>query len=161
MTAIENAFSGCVEADGCTVFVPARTFILSRRNPESPILEVPPNTTFRGDGAASALKFAPGVNQSNFWLPRNECEAIVFDGSLVQSNPAGHKLCWFDCETGRNLMPRPLDAADANRVACESSAVGIYGTPASATAVLVLSPRISAIAETSCPFPNLFIYWGL
>mgnify|MGYP006970198878 CR=1 FL=1 len=41
----------------------------------------------------------------------NECEATVFGGCLVQSNPAGHKLCWFDCERGRILMPRVLDAA--------------------------------------------------
>lgn len=41
----------------------------------------------------------------------NECEATVFDGHLVQSNPAGHELCWFDREIGRILMPRLLDAA--------------------------------------------------
>lgn len=66
-TAIENALAACAEAGGGTVFVPAGTFILSRRNAETPILEVPPNTTFRGEGASSTLKFDPGVNQSNFW----------------------------------------------------------------------------------------------
>lgn len=66
-TAIENALAACGEAGGGTVFVPAGTFILSRRNNESPILEVPPDTTVRGEGTASILKFDPGVNQSNFW----------------------------------------------------------------------------------------------
>ncbi len=66
-TAIENALTACAEAGGGTVFVPAGTFFLSRRNAETPILEVPPNTTFRGEGPASTLKFDPGVNQSNFW----------------------------------------------------------------------------------------------
>lgn len=66
-TAIENALTTCAEAGGGTVFVPAGTFILSRRNAESPILEVPPNTTFRGEGPASTLKYAAGVNQGNFW----------------------------------------------------------------------------------------------
>ena len=66
-TAIENALAACGEAGGGTVFIPAGTFFLSRRNNESPILEVPPNTTLRGEGAASILKFNPNVNQSNFW----------------------------------------------------------------------------------------------
>ena len=61
-TAIENALTACAEAGGGTVLVPAGTFILSRRNAESPILEVPPNTTFRGEGPASTLKFDAGVN---------------------------------------------------------------------------------------------------
>ncbi len=65
--AIENALAACGEAGGGTVFIPAGTFFLSRRNNESPILEVPPNTTLRGEGAASILKFNPDVNQSNFW----------------------------------------------------------------------------------------------
>jgi len=66
-TAIENALTACADAGGGTVFVPAGTFILSRRDSESPILEIPPNTTLRGEGAASILKFAAAVNQSNFW----------------------------------------------------------------------------------------------
>jgi hypothetical protein len=66
-TAIEDALTACGKARGGTVFVPAGTFILSRRNSESPILEVPPNTTLRGAGAASILKFDPKANQSNFW----------------------------------------------------------------------------------------------
>ncbi len=65
--AIENALSVCSEAGGGTVLIPAGTFILSRHNSESPILELPPNTTLRGEGAASTLKFAPAVNQGNFW----------------------------------------------------------------------------------------------
>lgn len=66
-TAIEAALAECRDAGGGTVFIPAGTFFLSRRNSESPILEVPPNTMVRGEGPASILKFAPGVNQSNFW----------------------------------------------------------------------------------------------
>jgi len=66
-TAIENALAACGEGGGGTVLVPAGTFILSRRNNESPILEVPPDTTLRGEGTASILKFDPAVNQSNFW----------------------------------------------------------------------------------------------
>ena len=66
-TAIEKTLSACGKAGGGTVFIPAGTFILSRRNNETPILEVPPNTTIRGEGAASILKFDSKVNQSNFW----------------------------------------------------------------------------------------------
>ncbi len=66
-TAIEKALAACGEAGGGAVHIPAGTFILSRRNNESPILEVPANTTIRGEGAASILKFDPQVNQSNFW----------------------------------------------------------------------------------------------
>ena len=66
-SAIENALAACAEAGGGTVFVPAGTFILSRRGAESPILELPPNTTLRGEGTASTLKFAPEVNRGNFW----------------------------------------------------------------------------------------------
>jgi hypothetical protein len=65
--AIEEALAACGQAGGGTVVIPAGTFMLSRRNNESPILEVPPNTTIRGEGAASVLKFAANVNQSNFW----------------------------------------------------------------------------------------------
>ena len=66
-SAIEDALTACGQVGGGTVFVPAGTFILCRRNAESPILEVPPNTTVRGEGTASTLKFAAGVNESNFW----------------------------------------------------------------------------------------------
>lgn len=66
-TAIEDTLTACGEAGGGTVLIPAGTFILSRRNNESPILEVAPNTTIQGEGTASILKFDPGVNQSNFW----------------------------------------------------------------------------------------------
>jgi hypothetical protein len=66
-SAIEDALTACGQAGGGTVVVPTGTFILSRRNAESPILEVPPNTTVRGEGTASTLKFAAGVNESNFW----------------------------------------------------------------------------------------------
>ena len=66
-TAIEKALLACGKGGGGSVLIPAGTFILSRRNNESPILEIPPNTTLRGSGPASTLKFAPGVNQGNFW----------------------------------------------------------------------------------------------
>jgi len=66
-TAIEDALTACGQAGGGTVFVPSGTFILSRRNSETPILEVPPNTTFRGEGTSSILKFAARANESNFW----------------------------------------------------------------------------------------------
>ena len=66
-TAIERALAACGQAGGGTVFVPAGTFIISRRGPESPILEVPPNTTIRGEGNASTIKYNPKVNQGNFW----------------------------------------------------------------------------------------------
>ncbi|NNE92767.1 MAG: hypothetical protein HKN23_14065 [Verrucomicrobiales bacterium] len=67
-TAIEKAIEAAANSEEIgTVFVPAGTFILSRRNAESPILELPPNTTFRGEGPASVLKYDPKVNESNFW----------------------------------------------------------------------------------------------
>ncbi|MFT5467961.1 MAG: hypothetical protein ACI8UO_003069 [Verrucomicrobiales bacterium] len=66
-TSIENALAACGEAGGGTVLIPAGTFILSRRNAESPILEVPPDTTVQGEGTSSILKFDPAVNTSNFW----------------------------------------------------------------------------------------------
>lgn len=65
--AIEDALAACGEAGGGTVSIPAGTFLLSRRNNESPILEIPSDTSLRGEGAASILKFDPRVNQSNFW----------------------------------------------------------------------------------------------
>lgn len=65
--AIKKALAACGDAGGGTILIPAGTFILSRRNNESPILEVPPETTIRGEGTASILKFDPAVNQSNFW----------------------------------------------------------------------------------------------
>ncbi|MEQ9410757.1 MAG: glycosyl hydrolase family 28-related protein [Fuerstiella sp.] len=66
-TAIEDALTACAQHGGGTVVIPAGTFLLSRRNNESPILEVPPNTTLRGEGSASVLKFSADVNQGNFW----------------------------------------------------------------------------------------------
>ena len=65
--AIERALEACGKAGGGTVFIPAGTFLLSRHGPESPILEVPPNTTVRGEGPASTLKFTDAANQGNFW----------------------------------------------------------------------------------------------
>lgn len=65
--AILRTLQACAAVGGGEVFVPAGTFIISRQGAESPILEVPSNTTLRGEGAASILKFDPKVNQSNFW----------------------------------------------------------------------------------------------
>ncbi len=90
--AIEAALAACAQADGGTVVVPAGTFMLSRRNNESPILEVPPNTTIRGEGAASTLKFAAEVNQSNFWrmigapVDRGTNNVVIRDLHLDGSN---------------------------------------------------------------------------
>jgi hypothetical protein len=65
--AISRALSACRDAGGGTVVVPTGTFIVSRQKSESPILEVPSQTTFRGVGEKSVLKFAAAVNGTNFW----------------------------------------------------------------------------------------------
>ncbi|MFG0331850.1 MAG: glycosyl hydrolase family 28-related protein [Maioricimonas sp. JB049] len=65
--AINAALQACGDAGGGTVVVPAGTFLVSRQGSESPILEIPANTTVRGEGDGSILKFAAGVNDSNFW----------------------------------------------------------------------------------------------
>ena len=66
-SAIEATFNACSQVGGGTIVIPAGTFLLSRRNNESPILEVPRDTTIRGEGSASILKFIEAVNQGNFW----------------------------------------------------------------------------------------------
>ena len=66
-SAIRKALQACEAAGGGAVYVPAGTYIVSRHRSESPILELPSNTTLHGDGPASVLKFDPKVNQSNFW----------------------------------------------------------------------------------------------
>ncbi len=65
--AIRKALSACEEAGGGEVFVPAGIYRVARQGSESPILEIPSNTTLFGEGGASILKFDPGVNKSNFW----------------------------------------------------------------------------------------------
>ncbi|QDU81199.1 Pectate lyase superfamily protein [Polystyrenella longa] len=65
--AIRKAFSACEEADGGEVFIPAGIFIVSRQGTESPIIEIPSNTTVSGEGTSSTLKFDPEVNNTNFW----------------------------------------------------------------------------------------------
>jgi len=65
--AILKALAACDKAGGGEVFVPAGTYMISRQGSESPILELPSNTTLLGEGAASILKFDPKVNQTNFW----------------------------------------------------------------------------------------------
>lgn len=65
--AIVAALAACAKAGGGSVYVPSGTYIISRQGRETPILELPSNTTIRGDGAASILKFDAKVNQTNFW----------------------------------------------------------------------------------------------
>lgn len=65
--AVLKTLKACEAVGGGEVFVPAGTYVISRQGAESPILEVPSNTTLLGEGAASILKFDPKVNQSNFW----------------------------------------------------------------------------------------------
>ena len=68
-SSIKDALAACREAGGGEVLIPAGTFILSRRGTETPILEVSSNTTLRGVGTASTLKFDSRVNEmgGNFW----------------------------------------------------------------------------------------------
>lgn len=65
--AIRKALGACEEADGGEVFVPAGIYRVARQGSEWPILAIPSNTTLFGQGAASILKFDPGVNKSDFW----------------------------------------------------------------------------------------------
>ena len=65
--AIEKALAACGEAGGGTVLVPAGVFLISRHGAESPILEVPSDTTIRGEGNASTIKYTAAVNEGNFW----------------------------------------------------------------------------------------------
>ena len=65
--AMEEALAACGEAGGGTVFVPKGVFLISRRGAESPILEVPSDTTIRGEGNASTIKYTEAVNEGNFW----------------------------------------------------------------------------------------------
>jgi hypothetical protein len=65
--AIAAALEACGKAGGGTVVVPAGTYVISRQGAESPILQIPSNTTLRGEGDASVLKFSARVNQTNFW----------------------------------------------------------------------------------------------
>lgn len=65
--AVREALKACEAAGGGTVFVPAGTYIVSRQASETPILELPSNTTLCGEGMASVLKFDQKVNQTNFW----------------------------------------------------------------------------------------------
>lgn len=79
--AIAQAFKACAAAGGGEVYIPAGTYLISRQGAESPILEVPSNTTIRGDGAASILKFDPKVNDTNFWrmlgAGEQDCRNVV------------------------------------------------------------------------------------
>ena len=75
--AIEDALTACGRAGGGTVFVPTGTFILSRRNSETPILEMPPNPTLRGEGTSSILKFATDVNKPWLAMPLTEYKWIT------------------------------------------------------------------------------------
>lgn len=63
--AILEALAACEEAGGGKVFIPRGTYIVSKEEAKSPILEVPSNTVVCGEGAASVLRFDPRV--TNFW----------------------------------------------------------------------------------------------
>ncbi|MBI3881453.1 MAG: right-handed parallel beta-helix repeat-containing protein [Verrucomicrobia bacterium] len=92
--AIRAALKACADAGGGTVLVPAGTFIVARKGIESPVLNLPSNTTLRGGGAASILKFAAKVNDSNFWRmlgASNDCHDIIIrdlhlDGANTHTN---------------------------------------------------------------------------
>ena len=63
--AIVKALEAAATAKGGVVFVPSGAFIVARQGSESPILAIPSNTTLKGIGPSSTLKFADSVN--NFW----------------------------------------------------------------------------------------------
>jgi len=65
--AIRKAFDACGAAGGGTVVVPPGTFMVARQASETPILSIPSETTVRGAGESSVLKYMAGVNDSNFW----------------------------------------------------------------------------------------------
>ncbi len=79
--AVRKTLQACQEAGGGRVYVPAGTYFVSRQGAESPILELPSETTIYGDGAASILKFDPKVNQTNFWrmlgASTTDCRNVV------------------------------------------------------------------------------------
>ena len=89
--AILKALEACGKAGGGVVYLPAGTYRVARQKAESPILPVPSNTTVRGEGLASVLKFDPKVNQTNFWrmlgAPAGGCKNVtVRDLRLDGSN---------------------------------------------------------------------------
>lgn len=65
--AIRACFAACAQAGGGEVVVPKGVFIVARQKSETPVLVIPSKTVVRGVGDESVLKFAAGVNQSNFW----------------------------------------------------------------------------------------------
>jgi hypothetical protein len=79
--AILAALAACERNGGGVVVVPPGSFRVKRQGSESPILAIPSNTTFRGVGPASMLKFDPAVNESNFWrmlgAPAEGCRNVV------------------------------------------------------------------------------------
>jgi len=89
--AILAALDACRAAGGGKVFVPAGTYLLARQAAESPILPLPSNLVFCGEGTASTLKFHPRVNQSNFWRmlgnqDQDCCNITIRDLHLDGSN---------------------------------------------------------------------------
>ena len=65
--AIREALNACAAAGGGDVIVPKGVFIVARQKAETPVLSIPSNTTERGSGDASVLKFSAKVNEANFW----------------------------------------------------------------------------------------------
>ena len=89
--AILKALEACGKAGGGAVVVPAGTYQIARQGAEWPILPIPSDTTVRGDGPASVLRFDTEVNQSNFWrmfgAPAGGCRNVtVRDLRLDGSN---------------------------------------------------------------------------
>jgi hypothetical protein len=113
--AVRAALEACGDAGGGTVIVPKGVFMVARQGSETPILSIPSDTTVRGEGVASVLKFAPGVNDSNFWRmlgASTDCRNIViddlhFDGSSTYQKyekgktPEQNHGIFFYCKGGR------------------------------------------------------------
>ncbi len=113
--AIRAAFTACGDAGGGTVLVPEGTFIVARQASETPILSIPSETTVRGEGEKSVLKFSPQVNDSNFWRmlgASKDCRNITIrdlhlDGSNTfqkyekRKTPEQNHGIFFYCKGGR------------------------------------------------------------
>jgi hypothetical protein len=113
--AIRAALKACGDAGGGDVLVPKGVFMVARQGSETPILSVPSDTTVRGEGEASVIKFAPGVNDSNFWRmlgASTNCQNIVIRDLHLDGNnthpkyekgktPEQNHGIFFYCKGGR------------------------------------------------------------
>ncbi len=112
--AIRKAFDAVAKANGGTVVIPKGLFLVSRQKSETPILSIPSETTVRGEGNQSILKYDSKVNESNFWRmlgSATSCKNIVihslhFDGSNTfpkyekGKTPEQNHGIFFYCKTG-------------------------------------------------------------